>query len=270
MSPEEPPSRSPEPPTSRFALTDAQTWVLVGLAIVVLLAILAVIVLPDDDGDEDEAVGTTTTSTTTEPTTTTTTEATTTTTFAPAVDPFSVAFPAPDSSRSFESAPSAARAYATDVLGFSELVLGPAQDAGDGTTEVVVQDREDGPETTVQLLQHESGPWYVLGSTTPDIVVNQPTAGASLATPFETAGEALAFEGNVEVLVLGQTDPVPLGTGTVTGSGVPPAGPFSGRISYAPPAEATAGILVYRVHSPEDGRVVQATSLRVRLTALQS
>jgi hypothetical protein len=134
----------------------------------------------------------------------------------------------------------------------------------------VVQDREDGPETTIELRRADDDAWYVLGSNTEDIVVTQPTPGTSLASPFETAGEALAFEGTVEVLVLTQTDPEPLGTGVVTGSGSPPPGPFQGDISFIPPPRPTAGVLVYRVTSPEDGRVVAATSIRVRLTNLTS
>lgn len=255
---------------SRSPLTEAQKWILAGVAaVVVLLVVVAVIVLPGD-ADDDAATTTTTSSTTTEVTTTTTGSSTTTTTFTPEVDPYAVAFPSPDTSRSFESPTSAARAYATDVLGFTELVLETAEPAGDGTAEVVVRDREDGPETTIELRQFDGGPWYAIGSSTADVVVNEPAPGTSLATPFQTSGEALAFEGTVEVVVVAQGDGGVLGTGTVTGSGVPPAGPFSGQISYEPPAEATPGVLVYRIHSAEDGRVTQATSLRVRLTALRS
>ena len=36
----------------------------------------------------------------------------------------------------------------------------------------------------------------------------------------------------------------------------------------APPPEPTPGILVYRTSSPRDGRVLQAASVRVRLTNL--
>lgn len=270
-SPPPPPPPGPEP---RAGLTDAQRWTLGGVGAVVVLLIVVVAILAAG-GDEDETASTTTTTsgagstTTTEPTTTTE-GTTTTTTFTPTVDPFDVAFPSPEGSRSFEAAPAAARAYATEVLGFTELVLGAEQPTGDETAEVVVQDREDGPETTIELLRSADGAWYALGSSTEDVVVSQPAPGTSLATPFETSGEALAFEGSVEVLVLSQDDPQPLGQGTVTGSGSPPAGPFDGDISFTPPAGPTAGILVYRVSSPEDGRVVQATSFRVRLTNLTS
>lgn len=261
-------------PAPRTALTPAQRWMLGGVAAVValLLAVVAAFALGGDDESTATTTTTTSSSTTTEPTTTTgsTTTTTTTTTFTPEVDPYDVAFPSPNDSRRFQAPEPAAQAYATDVLGFTEVVLGAADEGATGATEVVVQDRADGPKTRIELIQHDGGAWYVAGSSTDDIAVTQPTPGASLATPFETTGEALAFEGAVEVLVLAQGDPAPLGSGTVTGSGVPPAGPFSGQISYTPPAEATPGVLVYRIRSPEDGRVVQATSFRARLTPLSS
>lgn len=252
-------------------LTDAQKWTLGGIAAVVVLLALTVVLLAGND-DDDDAAPTTTTTTLAETTTTaapTTTEepTTTTTTFSPAVDPFDVAFPSPEGSRRFEAPAAAARAYATDVLGFSELVLGGPRQTGEEAAEVVVQDRDDGPDTVISL-QRAEGTWFVLGSSTEDIVVTQPVPGTSLATTFETTGDALAFEGNVEVLVLAQDDPAPLGQGNVIGSGSPPAGPFEGDITFTAPEAATPGILVYRVRSAEDGRVVQATSFRVRLTTL--
>lgn len=261
---------------ARTPLTDAQRWTIAGVAAVATLLVVALFVVAASDDDTDVATDTTTSTTApAEDTTTTTTttepqETTTTAPFTPAVDPFSVAFPSPLDSRSFEAPPAAARAYATDVLGFTELVLGVPTATGEGAAEVIIQDREDGPGTIVSLEQRDDGAWYVVGSATEDVVVTAPGPGTSLASPFETTGEALAFEGTVEVLVLAQGDPTPIGQGIVTGSGVPPAGPFSGNIEFQPPPEPTAGVLVYRVRSPEDGRVVQATSLRVRLTPFTS
>lgn len=258
---------------SRTTLTDAQKWTLGGIAALVVVLLVAVLVVAGDDDEGARPItttSTTSTTTTTQATTTTGPSSTSTTAFRPAVDPFAVAFPSPETSRSFESPAPAAEAYATDVLGFTELQLGDADQATPDVAEIVVRDRADGPETVIELQRFDDGAWYVLGSTTPDVAVRQPTPGASLSTPFATTGDALAFEGSVEVVVLVQGEPEPIGSGTVTGSGTPPAGPFSGSISYPPPAEPTPGVLVYRVRSPEDGRVVQASSLRVRLTGLTS
>jgi hypothetical protein len=262
---------------ARTPLTDTQRWTIAGVAAVATLLVVALFVVSATDDDDDADLATGTSTTTTEPVeeTTTTTEApeettTTTTTFTPAVDPFTVAFPSPDGSRRFDAPAAAARAFATDVLGFTELVLGGPAPTGDGTADVAVQDREDGPVTLVSLQQLDDDAWYVVGAATEDISVAVPGPGTSLASPFETSGEALAFEGTVEVLVLRQDDPTPLGQGIVTGSGAPPPGPFQGRIEFMPPPEPVAGVLVYRVTSPEDGRVVQATAVRVRLTPFTS
>ena len=91
---------------------------------------------------------------------------------------------------------------------------------------------------------------------------------AELTSPFSTTGEALAFEGTVDVVVLASTDlSAPIGEGFVTGSGTPPAGPFEGEISFTAPAEDTPGIIVFRTRSAEDGHVEQATSIPVTLLA---
>ena len=113
----------------------------------------------------------------------------------------------------------------------------------------------------------EDDTWFVLGSQTEDITVDAPAARDDVSSPFETTGEALAFEGTVDVIVRTQDDPALIGEGFVTGSGTPPAGPFEGSIEFEPPSADTAGIVVYRVLSAEDGHVVQATSFPVRLLA---
>lgn len=261
---------------ARTTLTDAQRWSIAGVAAVATLLVVALLVVSaGDDGDADLATGSSTTSTS-EPAeeTTTTTEApeetTTTTTFAPVVDPFAVAFPAPDDSRRFDEPAAAARAFATDVLGFTELVLGGPIETGEGTAIVPVQQREGGPDTVVSLQRMEDGAWYALNASTEDITVDAPAPGTSLASPFETSGQALAFEGTVQVVVLSQDDPAPLGEGFVTGSGSPPPGPFRGPIEFRAPPEPVAGVIVYRIHSEEDGQVTQASAVRVRLTPFTS
>ncbi len=259
---------------ARTPLTDAQRWSIAGVAAVAALLVVALLVVSaNDDDDADLATGSSTT-TTTEAVegTTTSTEAPseTTTEFTPDVDPFAVAFPSPNDSRSFDAPPAAARAFATEVLGFTELVLGGPVETGEDTVNVAVQDREDGPETVVALQRMEDDAWYVVNASTEDITVDAPAPGTSLASPFETNGQALAFEGAVDVVVMAQGDPEPLGGGFVTGSGTPPPGPYRGMIEFLPPEEPVAGVVVYRIHSPEDGRVVRAAAVRVRLTPFTS
>lgn len=250
--------------------TDRRPW-LIGVvsaaaAAVVVLAAVAVL----DDGGDDAVVTDTTTSTaadTTSTSTTTTSEPSTTTTtaFTPLVDPYEVAFPSPDTARRFESPDAVARAYATDVLGFTDLAVDGFRQGDDRSGEVPISDGRGGPETLVLVRQMGDGSWFVLASTTENITVDQPEAGATVTAPMQTSGSALAFEGTVIVQVLTQDDHELLGEGTVTGSGVPPAGPFEGEIDFEPPSDDRPGVVVYLVRSAEDGHVTEATSLPVRL-----
>ncbi len=249
------------------SLSQAQRWVLGGVAAVAGLLVVLVLVLDglgDDDDDVETAASSTTSAETT--TSTSTTTSSTTTTFSSEVDAFAVAFPSPDDSRRFDTAPAAARAYATDVLGFTEVEIGTLVEDGTDAGVVPISDRPEGPETRIAVERMGDGTWFVTGSATDDIVVETPVAGAALGTPFETTGRALAFEGTVDVLVLRQSSATPVGTGFVMGSGTPPAGPFEGRVFFGGQAPDVPGVLVYRELSAEDGHVVKATSFPVRLT----
>ena len=262
-----------EAPTNTSTGT-SRRWLIGGLsaAAAIVLIVVGLVVLADDDAEEGVVADST--SSTTESTTTTTEEATTTTegptttaVFVPDVDPYAVAFPAPTTSRRFGSPEPAAQAYATEVLGFTELEMGDYLAGDSRSGEIEISDRPGGQVTVILLRQMEDDNWFVLGSNNADIVVDQPEVGAAMKSPFTTSGRALAFEGTVDVLVLAQDDPDPLGEGFVTGSGTPPAGPFEGEISFTAPAGDTAGVLVYRTRSAEDGHVQQATSFPVRLVA---
>lgn len=234
-----------------------------GVAAALLIGAVAFVVATDDDD-----AGVATESTTTTSTTTTTTLDTTTTTEAPFttdVDPYGVAYPGPETSQRFDDPEPAGANYARDVLGFTELVTGEFLQGDSRSGELVVSDREGGPETVILLRQMEDDTWYVLGSVAPDITVEKPEARDEISSPFQTAGMALAFEGTVDVLVRTQNDPTPIGEGFVTGNGTPPAGPFEGEIEFTPPATTQPGIIVYRTLSAEDGHVIQATSFPVAL-----
>ena len=252
----------------------SRRWLIAGLsaAAAVLLVVVGLVVLADDDAEEgvvaDSTSSTTeSTTTTTEEPSTTTEGPTTTARFVPEVDPYAVAFPSPTTSRRFDSPGPAAQAYATEILGFTELEMGDYMAGDSRSGEIEISDRPGGQVTVILLRQMEDDTWFVLGSNNADIVVDQPEVGATTTSPFTTSGQALAFEGTVDVLVLAQDDPDPLGEGFVTGSGTPPAGPFEGEISFTAPAGDTPGILVYRTRSAEDGHVQQATSFPVRLVA---
>lgn len=247
-------TRSTSPTTRR--------WLLGGGAVAAALLLGAVAFVVTDEDDAGVATDSTSTTTTTvDPTTTTTTEAP----FTTDVDPAAVAYPGPLTSQRFDSPDAVVANYARDVLGFTEFVQSDFREGDSRSGEVPVSDREGGPETVILVRQMEDDTWFVLGSVATDITVDSPEAGDGISSPFETSGQALAFEGTVEVIVRTQDDPTPIGEGFVTGSGVPPAGPFEGEIEFTPPPEATSGIIVYRTLSAEDGHVLQATSFPVQL-----
>lgn len=251
--------------------TGPNRW-LVGVLSAAAAAVLVLVAVAvfDDGGDDDSDVAAETTTTeqaTTTSSTTTTTEATSSTTaFAPLVDPYDVAYPDPETAQRFESPAAVASAYATDVLGFTDLAVGQFRAGDTRSGEVPVTDGRGGPETIVLVRQMDDEAWFALGSVTENIAVDEPQARDGVSTPLETSGTALAFEGTVVVQVLSQADRVLLGEGVVTGSGVPPAGPFEGTIDFEPPEDEQPGIVVYLVRSPGDGHVTEATSFPVRLT----
>lgn len=250
-----------------------QKLVLGGLAAAVLIVVAFVIGL--NVGDDDTGV-VSDTSSTTEPESTTTTEPQTETTPAPTsttepstageVDPFTVAWPVPGI-HEFGTAEEAGEAYATDVLGFTRMTEGEYRSGDSRSGEYVISDREGGRETAILVRQMEDENWYVLGSQTPDIVVDTPTAREQLTSPFTTTGSALAFEGHVDIVILHQLDLAEVGHGFVTGSGTPPAGPFEGEIEFESQNEATPAILIFRTMSAEDGHVEMATSFTVTLVS---
>lgn len=257
--------------TTDDAPSDTRKWWIGGgaVAAAVLLVIIGLVVTSEDDDEGVVADTTTTEPTSTTEATTTTAETTTTEAdpFASPVDPYGVAFPGPGTSQRFDSPDAAARSFATQVLEFTELEVGEFLQGDSRSGEIEITDRPGNPTTVVLLRQMEDDSWYVLGSVATDITVDTPAAGDAIGQRFDTTGEALAFEGTVEVLVRAQNDPMPLGEGFVTGSGVPPAGPFEGTIELdTVPDEDTPGIAIYRTLSAEDGHVQQATSFPVRIT----
>lgn len=250
----------------------AATAIVAVLAVAVIVALAWWLLAGDED---DEPAGTTSSSTSTSTTSTSEPEATASSaptsspeaTFAPELsddDLATVVWPDQGSSRRFEDPVAAAHSFATDFLGFVDPVVGELRQGDQRSGEVEVRPTADGPVTTVLVRQFGEGTWWVLGSHTPDITVEAPRAGATVSNPVEVAGTARAFEGNVEVLVHEDGSDEPVGRGHVTGGGGGEAAPFRGAIDHAPGA-GPWGAVVFRTTSAEDGRVWQATVVRVRL-----
>jgi hypothetical protein len=105
----------------------------------------------------------------------------------------------------------------------------------------------------------------VVGVTSPTIVVTTPKALDKVGSPVRVAGQALAFEGTVNVQVRedGMLAGQSLGRGVVTGGG-DVLRPFGGDVTFRSPAKP-AGAIVFTQISPADGQgILTAAVVRVR------
>jgi len=259
---------SPAPPRDR---SRRRLYVALVTAIAVIAALVAVIAWPDGGDDTATTEPPSTTLTTAAPTTAppTTAEPTTappttgTPTTAPPVDTSTAVFPSGAGATRYTDPVAAARAFALDFVGFSDVVAGPFR-AGDARSgEVVIRDNPNGgPATTVMLRQlGADGSWWVIGSATDSISVGSPGTGEDIASPVTVTGSALAWEGFVAVEIRQDGTREPLGNGVVIGGG-DVMRPFSGSITFGTPTQPY-GALVLVSHSGENGQIIQASVQRV-------
>ena len=262
----------PNPPPLGREAAEERSDRRVALAIVAVLVVAAVAglvwwLLADDD-DEGTRTSTSTTPPTSE--TTTTTSTTTSSTTAPPFDPTlseeelaTVIWPNQDTSQRFSDPSAAAYSFATELLGFTDPIVGEFAAGDSRSGEVELSAAENGPVTTVSVRQLGDDSWWVLGAQTPDIVLEQPESGATVSSPLQVSGRSRAFEGTVDVAVLRDGSNDPIGSGFVTGGALEQLESFSGEVDFDA-ADAEWGALALTTTSAEDGRVWQATVIRVR------
>jgi Immunoglobulin-like domain of bacterial spore germination len=271
------PPGPPAPPADEPGNVPWVPVVLAALA-VILLGVIVVLLLSDDDDDTaatttSAATSTTlvdattttaadTTTTSVADTTTSTSTSSTTTTVPEPVDFDVVVFPAEGSGVAFTDPVVAARAFATDYLGFTDLVVGEFA-AGDSTSgEVEIRPFVDGVPTVVLLRTFgDTGQWFVTGAANENIVVDTPEPGAIVASPLLLNGSVFAFEGTVNVQILADGETEPLYEGFVTGGGSELL-PFESVIEWPAPASG-AGAVVFREFGPREGEVLNAAVVRV-------
>lgn len=241
---------STQPSTSRRILT----------AVAVAAALVVALAGCNDDGSDVSTQGTTTT------------EASASTTAAPGTtaggddltpDELSIAlWPFVADGLRYGDPVDAATGFAVDYVGFDSPVIGEFQQGDSRSGEVEVRPQENGPVTTVFVRQLGSDDtWWVLGAATTEIVFTLPAVGSAIDNPLEIAGEALAFEGNVQVEVRVDGSVEPIGESFVTGGG-DVMRPFTGTIEFPSP-QGGWGAVMGSTRSAEDGRVWQATVFRV-------
>jgi Immunoglobulin-like domain of bacterial spore germination len=236
-----------------------------GVAAVVAAVVIVALVLADDDDSVATDETTTTASTSTSTSTTVATTSTEEPDFA-VVDPSVTVFPDPTTSRRFDDPVPLVQAFATEMVGFADPVVGDLLPGDSRSGEVEVRARPDGPVTVVAVRRLEDDTWFVLGATTDAIRLAEPAAGDEVASPLTTSGQAYAFEGTVDVRLLADGTEAPIATGFVTGRGDGVLGDWTGDpIPFEVPEGAEYGVLVLSSEGGEDAAVLDATVVRVAL-----
>ena len=163
----------------------------------------------------------------------------------------------------FDDPVEAARSFAVDLVGFTDPVLGEFRQGDSRSGEVELQPRAGGPVSIVLLRQlAPDETWWVLAAVHEDIVIEKPQPRSVIDHPLRLSGRARAFEGTVQVSILADGSPDPIGEGFVTGSGGLDLGPFDGEIPFQTP-QVDWGALVLYTESAEDGSVWAVTAIRV-------
>lgn len=174
----------------------------------------------------------------------------------------SVVWPDPAGDLHYQEPMVAVAGYAEEFIGFDAPAYGGFQQGDARSGEVELRATANGAVTTVLLRRMSDDNWYVLGSSTPNIELASPTAGAEIDDPLSLTGRARAFEGTVQVSVFQRGGAEPLGEGFVTGRGDGTLGPFDDQVRWTNPGSG-AGVLVLHTESAEDGSVWEAMSVPV-------
>ena len=191
-----------------------------------------------------------------------TTSTTTSTTTSVPVAPSDAIWPFASSNARFTDPISASFAFARDYLGFASPVVSTVWGSVNGTANVAVRPAPNGMVTTVALERSRStATWWVVGASTPTIVVTTPTRNESITNPVTVSGRSLAYEAVINVDVRQDGSLTPLARATVMGGGSA-MGPFNGTIHFATPT-ASSGSVMFREQSAKDGSYVAATVVRV-------
>jgi len=206
-------------------------------------------------------------STTTSAGSTTTATSATTTTFPQAALSIAV-WPTAASGERYNTPIAVARAFALDYLHFVDPIVGQFQQGDARSGEVPIRTTAEGtspgPVTTVIVRQIDAS-WWVLGAATPNIVLTQPVALATIRSPVQLRGTSTAFEGTVNVSIRQDDAVKPLVESFLMGGSNGQMGPFNASFTFASPRRSSGAIMLYTISSA-NGHVAEATVIRVRLS----
>jgi spore germination protein GerM len=170
-----------------------------------------------------------------------------------------------------------ARDFATKYVGMDNPVDFPPRTTAPGQVEVPMGVRFGEGRTPIanpqarfgvivrQLgEQGASGPWTVTEVVAFEITVTTPKPLDKISSPVRLTGQALAFEGTVNIqiredgMLAGQS----LGKGFVTGGGDIKR-PYSDDVTFRAPTKP-GGAILYTVLSMADGGIIQIAAIKVR------
>ena len=185
----------------------------------------------------------------------------TSTTTPMAVDLSTAVFPVGDVRYSNPTA--AARAFAEEYVGFTSPMVGDFVAGDSRSGEVPIRATNPGAVTTVSVRQLDSaGHWWVIGSSSPNLVLTSPSAGAAIKSPVTLKGQSTAFEATFNVEIRQDRTAPPLGGGPAMGGSNGDMGPFTQVVSFTQPTQPL-GVIVLKTYSMEDGTVAEASVIRV-------
>ncbi len=171
-----------------------------------------------------------------------------------------------ESTTRYRQPTAAAEGFAVDFLGFEDPLIGEFLQGDGRSGEVEIRPTDEGPVTTVLVrLLGSDGSWWVLGSVTEDIVIDEPDALDAIDSPLTVTGTAQAFEGVVGLELRADGETVPLIDGFVMGGGTSME-PFDKTFTWTNPGSG-AGALILTTAGVDDGRPWAASVRRVRFAA---
>jgi hypothetical protein len=232
-------------------------WVVLAVVAIVATALIIAVVRSDDGAQ-------TSTTPSTVPSTVPSSSAPTPTSTPANVDTSTAVWPQAASATRYTDPVAAATGFAVDFLGFRDPVVGDLM-AGDlRSGEVEIRPTPTGPVTTVLVRQLGSDDsWWVLGAATDNIRLATPAALDEIASPVHLTGTSTSFEANVGVLIYSDGLQAPLTRSFVMGGANGDFAPFDAMVEFAAP-RASAGTVVLFTQSMEDGRMWEASVVRVR------
>lgn len=189
----------------------------------------------------------------------TTTSTSTTSTTAP-VDTSTAVFPVGAST--YDTPAMVASAFALRYVGFTGVVAGAFAPGDARSGEVPIRPVDGSTVTTVIVRQLDGVHWWVLGASSPNLVLESPAAGAAITSPVTLRGRSTAFEAQIRTEIRQDGAAPPLGEGTAMGGSMGEMGPFTDVLSFTAPS-APRGAIMLSTRSMKDGTIAEATVVRI-------